>query len=74
MRKFALGFLKNYLTCSIIHIYCKSLFTVILNHSFLSANFNCDNFYFNLLPFALIRRQKGISTFLNEYPNKKDKI
>lgn len=69
-----MGVLKNYLTSSIIHSYCKSsVFTVILNHSFLSVNFKCDHFYFNL-PFALIRRQKGISVFLNKYPNKKDNI
>lgn len=74
MRKCAVGVLKNSLTCSIIHIYCKSfVFTVILNHSFLSVKFKCDNFYFNL-PFALIRRQKGTSLFLNKYPSKNENI
>lgn len=71
-----MGILKNYLTCSIIHIYCKSsIFTVILNPPlfFLSAYFNCDNFYLNL-PFALIRRQKVISMFPNKYLDNKDNI
>lgn len=66
--------LKNYLTCSIIHSYCKSsIFTAILKHFFLSAYFNCDNFYFNL-SFALFRRQKVTSMFLNEYSNNKNNI